>query len=340
MLVVTGTFAFAGTSPTVAQIDSRRVARALALRPFDTVHFQGGLQIGKKGSTDVKWSWFNGTLKDGLITQLTIDGQSILDSGQTLDYFPIPEENNYVNIGFEGYGKKEFVSYGSYWSQNGIKNGDNIAVEMWPANVDVFVPYALPAGVDGSGVGVFIDGYNYSSYNSSFQGFFLSVDPSRVVRYEIRLLTTLAKIAEGKIDIFAKDGGSQSAAAAFINMGSCLGIQNVDMTAGYLSLQSQQMACWTELPSEYTGVCKVYKVEKITNDLVVTIRGVKGKVIIEYPTEKGEMVRLEDVPSENRDGRSYIEFQTSGYDKLIITVLGTVQEADGFYVYFGNGKGG
>ncbi len=308
-------------------VDSRLVARALALRPADSYSFRAYMQFGQKPDGDYRYDSLEGKmLLDGRIASLWINNLPILSEGEEpLGALPIPAGGaDYFQISLSGMQGGSYVSWGDAYSQTGIRDGDSVEVTMLPANMDVLVPFKLPAGVSAGDVEIITDGWMQGYYNFGLGGFVVGVNLLTTPSYEVRNRFSKVVYQRGTIDPFGEDQSTNDPGSV-VNIRYAGGVVDLPFTGNsFFYFEKQRLNGQTTIGGKTTRVQTFMTTTLKRHRLVFEVSGIKGTLHVQSPTTSGEMPDvvppIHSTPNQWNGHRIELDLPV-GQDSLILSIV-------------------
>lgn len=291
--------------------------------------------------------------KEGWITALSIDGVTVLSPGdKPLAGLPANEVGSatWYTLGLNGVDSTgQFVVYGNF-STSLLLPGDPILVTLHPRYEERFVPFVVPDGESLENMRLRLgDGSGVWGYDSQRHGFVIWADPSATYTYEIFNVLTGEIYERGDLESPGQQTGDNIVSTAYY---------------GVSAVMLEESQSWDNLQSvifdnsiERDGVAVPAKVVMTrTYGQPLSVQAIylpsDGRIEVRAWAPVGEEMPLvstaDAIYVEYQDGGVgkggsgyyYANLQTPvGYDKLIVTITGTVEGAEPFTVYFSRGGG-
>lgn len=284
------------------------------------------------------------------VAALSIDGVTIIDEDdKPLPGLPQNKVGQTANFAIWVTGRTKTGAehlFGSF-QKDILVAGDAIKIELHPSFEQYFIPYSPPDDVNSRDL--YLQNSNNIatwSYDQRAGGFYLWLNPLEVLEYEIFDASTGHILSRGTYDWAAKDPveETQDHLLSFSHQGA----QEVVEEDGWSTFVSQTFDSTVERLGE-TIPAKVYMTRLAGEQLSVYVYGVEAvdfyhpaRLEIRAWSPQGELPLIAAAEIVSDDYREGLQVQVpEGYDRIIITITGQLQNGNGFTAYFqrGNPKG-
>lgn len=277
---------------------------------------------------------------DGPLVSLTLNGTPVpIDPKNPPKGLPYPKTGvrTQFNLNLDAYDDSgKYLGHG-YFYADVLKKGDPTPVTLKAADVSETVNFPVPSGVNPSHLVLETPNggsWSYNSFTGSFQFWY---DPTVGTGYRILDGSTGVVYQIGDIPPFEETTVSTDTIVSVTYDGGVVEVP-FSPTRSYVYKQSQQ------LDGNVKGVsAKVYMARIGKNPASVYISGLKGKIVVKMWVAKGELPIITTVETQSQPYGDYSYGGVSiqpGYDKVIIEVVGTLENPNGFEASFSCYSGG
>ena len=334
--------------------NSEQIARAFLAH--EVVSYNGWLnflRVSVAGGSQ----WVSGNFSmrpDGWITELVIDGVQYIAPGvKPQPGLPpnIDGSATQYNINLNGVDSGgQFVVNGNFYTAL-LAPGDPITVVLRPNSEGRFIPFALPEGVNAGDLRLRLGDNGVWSYDLEHGGFNLWLDPAATIDYEIFDVVSGAIYDRGTISLDGNQGSDGESVISTTYEGVSALLLDESQSWDYL------LNATFDNSVERDGAqvqAKVIMTRAFNQPLSISASGLAsdGKVEVRAWAPIGEempLIATADAVYQGGGmgkgggsfGYYYANLSTPvGYDRLVVTITGTLDPGVTFNFYLSRGGGG
>lgn len=302
-------------------------------------HFIGSfgcwLKSTSAGNPD---AWEHGDFRmspDGSIYELSLNGVPVdIDPDKPLAGLPYPTTGirtqfHFFLNAFDKHGK--FLASGNFGTTV-LKKGDPIIVKLEAATVPNFIRFVLPAGVNPNNLILEnTEGVSWT-FDTRAGGFNIYSDPISGMGYRIIDQGTDIVYGVGHVPPFEEPVSANESLITLQYEGNVSDLP-FSPTRRYVYRQAQKLDGSITNAEGNLVPAKVYMARLGGNSLSVYVNSVRGKVIVKQWVEEGELPVIAEgltttYPDDNTSSGGVSI--PAGYDRVIIEVVGELENPDGF----------
>jgi len=337
-LVFASAPAKAEMQPTPITINSENAARVFLTSEIS--YFTGGFGDSLKPVNQSDWSnWEYGDftmLPDGSVQALSLNGVPVvIDPNKPLAGLPYPASGirTQLYLYLNGYDKDGKFVVSGYFETKTLKKGDPIIVKLEAATVPNFIRFSIPTGVNANNL--ILENTEGSSwiYDIRAGGFNVYSDPINGMGYRIIDQSTGIVYGVGHIPPFEAPVSANESLITLQYEGNVSDLP-FSPTRRYVYRQAQKLDGSLITDTEGNTVpAKVYMARLGGKSLSVYVNAIRGKVVVKQWVAEGELPIIAEgltttYPDDNTSSGGVSI--PAGYDRVIIEVVGELENPDGF----------